>query len=150
MEDFRVDAGRGQHLPDHGARAAHLKQDYAHQRDRAKHGHRKLEEIRDHHAPISRERCVQECQDDEDGHGRDLVPTHNDVENLAHGQRNPANDDTVDKQAVVDGAKRAERCRGPAFVAQFHELDIGEQTRATPEPSEKVDGEHPAHEDAPP
>ena len=157
----RLAAEVGDHLglehvdPAHGTDGVDRKHD-----DRA-HLDDELDEVGPHHRPHARRHRVDGRDGEADAHGHDLAADrhaeHADVlqaerdgQDLDHGPRHPAEDDQVDRDGEIEGAKPAQEGRGPAAVAQLGQLHVRHDLRAAPEAGEEEDGEHAAHHEVPP
>jgi hypothetical protein len=98
----------------------------------------------DDHAPEAADRGVDAGDRQADEDRREPVPPERHGEDLGHGQVHPAHDHAVDQDAEVEGAETAQERRGPARVAQFRELDVGEDARTAPQAREEEHREHAA------
>ncbi len=79
-----------------------------------------------------------------------FVDAQHQLQDLDHGQVDPAEDDAVDRNAEVKRAEAAQERGGFAGIADFAEFDVGHDAGAPPQAGVEEDGEHAAGDEVPP
>ena len=119
-----------------------------------RHLQHELKQIRPKYAPQSAQRNVDPCErhqeENADRQRLSIAHPQRRTDDVHHGLRHPAKDQTVHQQPEVDSAEPAKESGRLAGVAHLRELHVGNESRTAPQTREQEHRHHSRRQKTPP
>jgi hypothetical protein len=132
------------------ADSAHFLHGEPREQDDGRHLDDELHEVGPENRPHARGRRIAHRDDEAEPDGPQRLDAERDLKDLDHRERDPTEDDQVDRQREVQRAEAAQERGGPAAVTDLGELHVGHHLRAPPEPRVEEHRQRAAHDEVPP
>ena len=119
-------------------------------RNRADHGHRELDHVRQQHALQAPEGAVSQGDAGRDQDGLDWTPAEHHRADLDCRQSDGSHDQHVEDESQIDSSESPQEGGRAAGVAEFVELHVGRYARPSPELRVQEHRQHSRQQEGPP